>query len=87
MKYMLVDAIQIVWTHNCEHGVINGFEAIVKDDGSVDEIRVGTTFEIGSQYVQCGPEQVVAKIPTSSDAADVFVSKAEFIPEKEIIRA
>lgn len=90
---MLVDTIQIVWTHNCEHGVINGFHAIINDDRnkaieqeSGYEISVGSVFEIGSEYVQCGPEQVVAKIPTSSNAADNFVSQAKFIPEKEMLR-
>ena len=25
MRFMKVDTIQLVWMHNCEHGVINGF--------------------------------------------------------------
>jgi hypothetical protein len=91
---MLVDTIQIVWTHNCEHGVINGFDVRVitnNDDPTCDQssgdiVEIGSVFDIGDQYIQCGPEQVVAKIPTSKDVERAaHISLAQFLPDEEML--
>jgi hypothetical protein len=93
---MLVDAIQIVWTHNCEHGVLNGFDVTIRknevekipvSDYKFESVDVGSVFEIGNEYVRCGPEQVLAKIPTSFDTdGDVHVSLARFLRDEEILK-
>ena len=94
---MLVDTIQIVWTHNCEHGVINGFDITINTNEHKHEsstynevngavVNVGSTFVIGNEYVQCGPEQVVAKIPITRDSdKNEFVSLVQFLPNNEIL--
>ena len=50
-----VDTIQIVWTHNCEHGCIRGMAVTLIDEQTiqVDE----------SDYVEFGPEQLIARLP------------------------
>lgn len=94
IRYMLVDTIQIVWTHNCEHGVINGFDVTVVNDqnepslvdGSGAIVEVGSIFNIGNEYVQCGPEQVLAKIPAlKHDEKDALASLVRFVPLEEVI--
>ena len=95
IRYMLVDTIQIVWSHNCEHGFVNGFDAKVISQGEPtpissygSDLKVGSVFEIGNEYIQCGPEQVIAKIPTlKDDETDVFVSMAKFLAVEEILTA
>lgn len=86
---MLVDTIQIVWTHNCEHGVINGFDATMTiriDEDAVEGLQEGTILVIKNCYVQCGPEQVVAKIPARTGTEkNEYVSLVQFQPSDEII--
>jgi hypothetical protein len=55
-KLCLVDTIQIVWSHNCEHGVVRGFPIIALEG---DLLRVQGYDEI----IAFGPEQLVARIP------------------------
>lgn len=86
---MLVDTIQIVWTHNCEHGVLNGFDVTITD-GKVgvygDVVESGSIFKVGKEYIQCGPEQVVAKIPSSRGMEnDMYVSLDRFVPDEEVL--
>ena len=86
---MLVDTIQIVWTHNCEHGVLNGFDVTITD-GKVgvygDAVESGSVFKVGNEYIQCGPEQVVAKIPSSRGMEnDMYVSLDRFVPDEEVL--
>ena len=38
VRYMVVDTIQLVWTHDCEHGVINGYDLLVEDASNKDQI-------------------------------------------------
>jgi len=92
---MQVDAIQLVWTHNCEHGVINGFDLRIVNNNAISESAEGATatveqgsfFIVSDEYAQIGPEQVLAKIPSSKNSKrGVLVSKAEFNPEDEIMR-
>ena len=69
--YAVVETIQVVWTHNCEHGVIGAWPLTLvrnENDDDDDDGR-GTTFtqrfEITDykEMVQFGPEQLVAKLP------------------------
>eukprot|EP00984_Skeletonema_dohrnii_P035383 scaffold35064_cov172-Skeletonema_dohrnii-CCMP3373.AAC.2 len=103
VRYCLVDTVQIVWTHDCEHGLVYGFDLTVADnnDGQVssDEhgaiIKKGNIFIIQNEsYVQCGPEQILCRIPVSStelESKDVtkqaYASNADFNPIDEIMTA
>jgi hypothetical protein len=79
--YALVDNVQIVWTHNCEHGVIRGFSLeLVENDTDGD--NGGTEFQRLIQMqglardIDFGPEQLVARISVER-AGD---SQEDFIP-------
>eukprot|EP00584_Thalassiosira_punctigera_P010464 CAMPEP_0172531840 /NCGR_PEP_ID=MMETSP1067-20121228/5087_1 /TAXON_ID=265564 ORGANISM="Thalassiosira punctigera, Strain Tpunct2005C2" /NCGR_SAMPLE_ID=MMETSP1067 /ASSEMBLY_ACC=CAM_ASM_000444 /LENGTH=213 /DNA_ID=CAMNT_0013316271 /DNA_START=107 /DNA_END=748 /DNA_ORIENTATION=+ len=101
VRYMQVDTIQLVWTHDCEHGVINGFNLMVaasddvgilssEESGAI--VRKGNRFIITDDYIQVGPEQVLARIPTSSlerywkdTCRKMLLSQVEFRPDEEIL--
>lgn len=81
VRYMKVDTVQIVWTHDCEHGLVYGFD--VKCDSV---IKKGDEFIIQEDnYVQCGPEQILCRIPVSSESNEVAISCVDFDPADEII--
>lgn len=60
--YALIETIQLVWTHNCEHGVLRGLQVDIDDAGNVKLIQPVATIEFG-------PEQLIAKIPVEWDEA------------------
>lgn len=68
--YTLIDSIQVVWTHNCEHGVLRGVQ--IELDGDQHAKLVEPVLE-----VQFGPEQLIAKIPVewneTSQTANLLV--------------
>ena len=71
-EYCQVETLQVVWTHNCEHGVVRGrmlqpyAEKQDNDpqqgDGALNRLLHLST---GSFYneVEFGPEQLLARIP------------------------
>jgi len=83
-KYVKVDTIQLVWTHDCEHGQIRGFS--VNFANQEKDLHGGVRcFVDENEYVEFGPEQLVAKIPSVWDANDdsggnilVSLSDADF---------
>lgn len=95
IRYCLVDAVQIVWTHDCEHGLVYGFDLTVADtndepvscDGPGAMIKKGNVFIIEDEYVQCGPEQILCKIPVVQGVhtKQAYVSIANFNPVDEMI--
>ena len=101
VRYCLVDTIQIVWTHDCEHGLVYGFALTVIDNGvpvSDDEfgviVKKGNKFIVeNDSYVQCGPEQILCRLPvTSSEEVnwngvkrEAYASLAEFDPTEEVM--
>eukprot|EP00986_Skeletonema_menzelii_P003881 scaffold1256_cov150-Skeletonema_menzelii.AAC.35 len=102
VRYCLVDTVQIVWTHDCEHGLIYGFDLVVIDNDeqvSCDEpgaiVNKGSIFMTDNEsYVQCGPEQILSRIPVSStelnwkdDTKQAYASIVDFNPVDEIITA
>lgn len=68
--YTVIDSIQVVWTHNCEHGVLRGVQ--IELDGDQHAKLVEPVLE-----VQFGPEQLIAKIPVewneTSQTANLLV--------------
>jgi len=76
MKYCKVDTLQIIWTHNCEHGFIRGISVDIvsgNDEGSSEEeensnnsCRIElcrTTPDDDLEFVEFGPEQLLARLP------------------------
>ena len=60
-KLCRIETIQIVWTHNCEHGVLRGI-----DINTTDDTNKGLRFLIPTPFVdvEFGPEQLVGRINT-----------------------
>lgn len=56
-EFCLVETMQIVWTHNCEHGYIRGMEVKIGSDNNKLEVVSPLNF------VDFGPEQLVARLP------------------------
>jgi hypothetical protein len=84
-RYALVDNVQIVWTHNCEHGVIRGVSLKLVDNytdgyngGDIGrkEFQRLTQMQGFARDIEFGPEQLVARIPVEQ-AGD---STEDFIP-------
>lgn len=72
-SYAMVDGLQVVWTHNCEHGVVRGWhlDLVHNDEDQEDEdgacISVESAGTILRRYgeeeeVEFGPEQVLGRI-------------------------
>ena len=58
------DTLQVVWTHNCEHGYIRGF---------VCEIAGGGVQET-ENYVEVGPEQILCRMDDEVEAVSLMQS-------------
>jgi len=65
-SYALVDGLQVVWTHNCEHGVVQGWHLdLVRDDGDEDSDNSGGMVlrrSEAEEEVEFGPEQIIGRI-------------------------
>ena len=91
VRYMVVDTIQLVWTHDCEHGVINGYDLLVEDASNEDQIvEIKSKFISTDEYLQIGPEQLLAKIPThqihdNDTSRPRWLSMSNFHPKEELI--
>jgi len=90
VRYMVVDTIQLVWTHDCEHGVINGYDLLVEDASNEDQIvEMKSKFIPTDENFQVGPEQILAKIPThqihDNDTGPRWLSMSNFHPKEEMI--
>ena len=86
VRYMVVDTIQLVWTHDCEHGVVNGYDLLVEDASNEDQIvEMKSKFISTDEYLQIGPEQLLAKIPTHQIHDNEWMSMSNFHPKEEMI--
>jgi hypothetical protein len=61
-SYAVIDTIQVVWTHNCEHGVLRGVQIELFGDRRAKLVEPLVE-------VQFGPEQLIAKIPVEWNEA------------------
>ena len=102
VKYMMVDTIQLVWTHDCEHGVINGFDLFIAND-DVDNttnsssgdaiVEMKSQIVVMDEYIQVGPEQILARIPIkqlrdhwNDGDREMMLALANFYPDDEIMK-
>jgi hypothetical protein len=79
--YARMETIQIVWTHNCEHGVLRGVEleleaqVQVRDDDSVSRTTQLFKEAVPLEAVEFGPDQLVARLPvTWNDETNTGIS-------------
>jgi hypothetical protein len=79
IRYAKIETIQLVWTHNCEHGVLRGIEVDI-----VDPLRIVPTMPLVE--VEFGPEQLLARIPvTWNEEKDEGVSQVLLPLEEDFI--
>lgn len=55
-EYCMVESLQVVWTHNCEHGVIRGYSVLPAEQ---EDVRLQVTWD----PIEFGPEQLIARLP------------------------
>ena len=75
-EFCLVETMQIVWTHNCEHGYIRGMA--VKIDSENNKVEVLSPLD----FVDFGPEQLVARLPLNwinDNEADLLATLPEIM--------
>lgn len=58
-EYCVIDTLQVVWTHNCEHGFISGLRV------SIDVVTKKVQMDSPLEFVDFGPEQLIARLPVS----------------------
>jgi hypothetical protein len=97
-KLARLETIQIIWTHNCEHGVLRGIAVkVLDDDDGSGRCRntVGYDYDGddgGEQImtmVEFGPEQLVARLPIIwDDSVDqgVVVSEEKMVLDPSLWR-
>jgi hypothetical protein len=72
-RYALIETMQLVWSHNCEHGVLRGLEVDINSADSMLAKLVEPMAEL-----EFGPEQLIAQIPVewdeSTDSGQLLVS-------------
>ena len=89
LHYAKIDNIQLVWTHNCEHGVIRGTDVTAEevDNRAADRDVDCHSKQMARLYisepleeVEFGPEQLIARLPVIWDNEDDVkgVSTVEF---------
>ena len=66
-EWAKIDSLQVVWTHNCEHGVLRGIA--VKEEEAVDSkgdfVRLCEMDPM--EFIEFGPEQLVARVGVEWD--------------------
>lgn len=67
-----IDNVQVVWTHNCEHGVLRGVEVYIDPDDNTRLLVAEPLID-----VEFGPEQLLARLPVSweKEGASTGISK------------
>lgn len=80
-NYCVIDSMQIVWTHNCEHGFIRGMamDIIHSTDDSTTIVKTKSPEE----FIDFGPEQLIARLPVewiNDEEAELLID----IPEELI---
>lgn len=56
-EYGVVDTIQVVWTHNCEHGYIRGMRVSINHEERTVHVLEPL------QFIDFGPDQLYARVP------------------------
>ena len=83
-RWAMIDTMQVVWTHNCEHGVLRGITLYEEeededgDDNDKEEENQSKPLTEGRrrrlktsnplEFIEFGPEQLVARVPFEWDS-------------------
>ena len=78
----IVDNLQVVWTHNCEHGVIRGL-AVEVESSSQRSRRAILADPLDN--VEFGPEQLVARIPVAWEDEGEEKSRGSILAAADVI--
>ena len=87
-SYALVDGLQVVWTHNCEHGVVRGWHLDLvcdDDEDTKDTCKLTTLRRNGEEEeVEFGPEQVIARINNVRWDDDMMIGSTPILLSDDI---
>ena len=61
VAFCRIETMQIVWTHNCEHGVVRGMELVTNKQQQSGEGSAANSLRLTSNVVEFGPEQLLAR--------------------------
>jgi len=65
--YCMLDSIQVIWTHNCEHGVFRGINLHpVYDCKALSSLKCS----VDDKQVEFGPEQLMARFTVKWDGSE-----------------
>jgi hypothetical protein len=82
VAYCSIETIQVVWTHNCEHGVLRGMELVrVNNNDNYSNVLKAT-----GKMIEFGPEQLLARIPVEWIEKDESRTSLEALLEDDWIR-
>jgi len=79
-QYCVVDTLQVVWTHNCEHGFIRGMAVSI--DSEKDRVHLKYPLE----FIDFGPEQLQARLPVQwidNDEAQLLIPLPKTLQNEE----
>lgn len=68
-EWAKIDTLQVVWSHNCEHGVLRGIALETKPDSGLQQRLILSEVE-PMDVVEFGPEQLVARVPVKWEDDD-----------------
>lgn len=68
-EWAKIDTLQVVWSHNCEHGVLRGIALKTKQDFGLQRQLLVSEAE-PMDIVEFGPEQLVARVPVKWEVDD-----------------
>ena len=73
VAWAIVDTIQLVWTHNCEHGVVRGWEVVGMPSSTHQQQQQQQhwCWRVTGEMIELGPEQLLARVPSTSSSAVV----------------
>lgn len=67
-KLAKIDNLQVVWTHNCEHGVLRGIDVEIDPDDNTKVLVSEPLLD-----VEFGPEQLLARLPVTWEDEGSYV--------------
>lgn len=96
IEYCCMDTIQVVWTHNCEHGVLRGHaltktmihttnhhqshDDLKQEDRPINPQQPFVGLVREDDMVEFGPEQLVARLPGKWIESDDNEAATKFLP-------
>jgi len=70
LAFCRIETIQLVWTHNCEHGVLRGMELVLVRKEDDETNSSSNMLKATGDVIEFGPEQLIARFPVVWEGAD-----------------